>query len=222
MDNVKDDAYYTKRILKNIEVLTRYLAGKSQDDLLNDGYLCDAIENRFTKLSEDASKLSKDFKDSLSTIPWNAIYSIRNRICHDYDVVDAPTLYKTVKVNFPVFRRAMLDALPHHEMYLFHEPFLAISEGRKNIEMRLNDEKHRLLKLGDLIIFKDKETETEILAEVEELSAYKDFHEVYLNYSKTSIGYRPDETANPDDMLLYYSKDDIGKWGVLAIGIKIY
>lgn len=43
MDKVKDDAYYAKRILKNIEVLTRYLAGKSQDDLLSDGYLCDAI-----------------------------------------------------------------------------------------------------------------------------------------------------------------------------------
>jgi len=222
MDNLKDDAYYAKRILKNIEVLTRYLAGKSQDDLLNDGYLCDAIENRFTKLSEDASKLSKDLKDSLSSIPWNAIYSIRNRICHDYDVVDAPTLYKTVKVNFPVFRQAILDVLPHHEMNLFHEPFLAISEGRKNIEMRLNDEKRRLLKLGDLIIFKDKETGTEILAEVEELSAYKDFHKLYLNYTKTSIGYRPDETANPDDMLLYYSKEAIEKWGALAIGIKIY
>ena len=31
-DNVKDDAYYAKRILKSIEMLTRYLAGKLQDD----------------------------------------------------------------------------------------------------------------------------------------------------------------------------------------------
>ena len=33
MDNVKDDVYYAKRILKNIEVLSRYLQGKSQDVL---------------------------------------------------------------------------------------------------------------------------------------------------------------------------------------------
>ena len=76
------------------------------------------------------------------------------------------TLYKTVKINFPIFRRAIIDALPHCEMNLFHE--------------------------------------------------------LYLNYPKTSIGYRPDETANPDDMLLYYSKNAIDKWGALAIGIKVY
>lgn len=65
MDNVKNDIYFAKRILKNIEVLSHYLKDKSQDDLLNDGFLCDAIENRFTKLSEDASKLSNPFKESL-------------------------------------------------------------------------------------------------------------------------------------------------------------
>ena len=198
------------------------MEGKSQDDLLNDGYLCDAIENRFTKLSEDASKLSKAFKDSLPSIPWNAIYSIRNRICHDYDVVDAPTLYKTVKVNFPLFRQAILAMIPHHRMNLFHGPFLAISEGRKNIEMRLNDEKRRLLHIGDLVVFSDKETSKEAMAEVNELSIYKDFHELYLHYAKADIGYQQNETANPEDMLRYYSEEDIAKWGALAIGIKLY
>ena len=76
MDNVKNDIYFAKRILKNIEVLSRYLKDKSQDDLLNDGFLCDAIENRFTKLSEDASKLSNPFKESLPTIPWTSSHSL--------------------------------------------------------------------------------------------------------------------------------------------------
>ena len=222
MDNIKDDAYYAKRILKNIEVLTRYLEGKSQDDLLYDGYLCDAIENRFTKLSEDASKLSKGFKDSIPPIPWNAIYSIRNRICHDYDVVDASTLYKTGKVNFPLFREAILAALPHHKMNLYHAPFLAISEGKKKIEMRLNDERRKLLRPGDLIIFTDNETCKQAMVEVVELTAYKDFDELYLHYSKTDIGYGPDETASPSDMLQYYSQESIAKWGALAIEIKLY
>lgn len=60
MDNVKDDFYYVKRLLKNIEVTSRYLEDKSMDDLINDGFLCDAIENRFTKIAEDAKKLSDD------------------------------------------------------------------------------------------------------------------------------------------------------------------
>ncbi len=222
MNNVKDDIYYAKRILKNIEVLIRYLKDKSQDDLLNDGFLCDAIENRFTKLSEDASKLSPQFKESLPSIPWTAIYSIRNRICHDYDVVDAPTLYKTVKISFPKFRRDLLGQLSCYFMTLHPTPFLAIAEGRKTIEMRLNYEDRRSLKPGDLIVFKNKDTQEEVIAEIDELQTFASFDELYVSYPKRAIGYRDDEIADPRDMLEYYREEDIEKWGALAIGIKLY
>ena len=65
MDNTKDDYYYVKRLLKSIEVATRYLRDKSMDDFINDGFLCDAIENRFTKIAEDIQKygtLAIEFK----------------------------------------------------------------------------------------------------------------------------------------------------------------
>lgn len=88
MDNIKNAFYYVKRLLKSIEITSRYLKDKSMDDLINDGFLCDAIGNRFTKIAEDASNLSKDFKKNLSSIPWDGIASIRDRVCHDYDVVD--------------------------------------------------------------------------------------------------------------------------------------
>ena len=43
-----------------------------------------------------------------------------------------------------------------------------------------------------------------------------------MNYKKTDIGYKDDEVANPDDMLSYYSIEDIRKYGVVAIEIKTY
>lgn len=222
MDHVKNDMYFAKRILKNIEVLSRYLKDKSQDDLLHDGFLCDAIENRFTKLSEDASKLSAPFKESLPTIPWTAIYSIRNRICHDYDVVDAPTLYKTVKISFPKFRDDLLGKLPCHFMTLYQEPFLATTEGWKTVEMRLNDEKRRLLKIGDIIVFTNKETEEKAIVEIDDLKPFLSFDELYASYPKRAIGYQNDEKPDPRDMLEYYQEEDIRKWGALAICIKLY
>lgn len=39
--------------------------------------------------------------------------------------------------------------------------------------------------------------------------------------SKLSIGYKEIEIANPDDMLAYYSLDDINKYGVLGIKLKV-
>lgn len=222
MDNIKDDFYYAKRILKSIEVTCRYLENKSMDDFIDDGFLCDAIENRFTKIAEDAKKLSDDYKKSIKSIPWDGIYSIRNRVCHDYDVVDYAILYRTIKANFPQFKQALLESIEVNRMNLYPEPFELIKAGSKKVEMRLFDEKRRKLSVGDLIVFANTKTKEELIAEIVELKQFDSFGSLYMNYKKTDIGYKDDEVANPDDMLSYYSIEDIRKYGVVGIEIKTY
>lgn len=222
MDNIKDDFYYAKRILKSIEVTCRYLENKSMDDFIDDGFLCDAIENRFTKIAEDAKKLSDDYKKSIKSIPWDGIYSIRNRVCHDYDVVDYAILYRTIKANFPQFKQALLESIEVNRMNLYPEPFELIKAGSKKVEMRLFDEKRRKLSVGDLIVFANTKTKEELIAEIVELKQFDSFESLYMNYKKTDIGYKDDEVANPDDMFSYYSIEDIRKYGVVAIEIKTY
>lgn len=222
MDNIKNDFYYVKRIIKSIEVTSRYLKDKNMDDLKDDGFLCDAIENRFTKIAEDASNLSKEFKKSLSAIPWGGIASIRNRVCHDYDVVDFAILYRTIKVDFPSFKNALLDSVITHRMTLCPEPFELIVSGNKKVEMRLNDEKRQKLNIGDLIIFTNTESKEEIIVEVLDINSFKTFNDLYASYEKTVLGYAKNEMANPDDMLKYYTKEQIQNFGVLAIEIRYY
>ena len=222
MDNVKDDFYYVKRLLKSIEVTSRYLEGKSMDDLINDGYLCDAIENRFTKIAEDAKKLSDDYKKSIKSIPWDGIYSIRNRVCHDYDVVDYAILYKTIKVNFPQFKQALLSSITTCQMNLYPEPFDLIKSGSKTVEMRLFDEKRRKLSVGGLIVFANTKSKEELIAEIVELKQFDSFESLYVDYKKTDLGYKDDELAKPEDMLAYYSTEEIKKYGVVAIELKAY
>ena len=222
MDNVKDDFYYVKRLLKSIEVTSRYLEGKSMDDLINGGYLCDAIENRFTKIAEDAKKLSDDYKRSIKSIPWDGIYSIRNRVCHDYDVVDYAILYKTIKVNFPQFKQALISSITTCQMNLYPEPFDLIKAGSKTVEMRLFDEKRRKLSVGGLIVFANTKTKEELIAEIVELKQFDSFESLYVDYKKTDLGYKDDELAKPEDMLAYYSTEEIKKYGVVAIELKAY
>ena len=50
---------------------------------------------------------------------------------------------------------------------------------------------------------------------------YKTFEELYLNHSKVSIGYKKDENTKPEDMLVYYSMEEIKNYGVLGIEIKV-
>ena len=221
MDNIKSNSYFAKRILKSVETLTRYIEDKSIDDLLNDGFLCDAIENRFTKIAEDASNLTNDFKKSTPEIPWNAIVTIRNKVCHNYDVVDAPTLYRTIKFDFSTFRNNLLKTMTVHYMNLQPNPFERIKKKTKNVEMRLFDEKRQTLETGNLIVFTNLATKQEIIVEVVDLKRFASFEQLYAHYKKTELGYNNDEIANPSDMLAYYSKDKIDKYGVLAIEIKL-
>lgn len=108
-----------------------------------------------------------------------------------------------------------------HRMNLNPVPFEAIKTGKKSVEMRLNDEKRKWMQVGDFIIFTHTETKEEMLAKIVDKSVYKNFEELYANHDKTTIGYSADDVAKPEDMLEYYSKENIEKYGALAITVAL-
>lgn len=108
-----------------------------------------------------------------------------------------------------------------HKMNLTPLAFQAIGTGRKTIEMRLYDEKRAKVKVGDIIEFENTDTHQKIECTVINLTRYKDFFELYSNFDKIAIGYKVNETANAEDMYSYYSPEQIAKYGVLAIEIKL-
>ena len=107
-----------------------------------------------------------------------------------------------------------------HNMKLHKEPFKMIKDGTKTIELRLNDEKRRLLKVGDEIVFTSTENLEQLKVEVENLYKYSSFEELYKHFDKVSMGYTDDEVASPKDMEKYYSKEEQEKYGVVGIKIK--
>ena len=108
-----------------------------------------------------------------------------------------------------------------HYMNLWDDSFHAIKEGWKTIEMRLNDEKRSIINIGDIIEFSNTTTQEKMFCQVVDLYKYADFAELYKHHNKIWIGYKEDETANPDDMFLYYSREDIEKYGVVGIEITV-
>jgi ASC-1-like (ASCH) protein len=87
--------------------------------------------------------------------------------------------------------------------------------------MRLNDEKRSLIKVGDFIKFINRVTNEEITTLVKGLYYYESFDELYRHFDKVSIGYDEDEDVDPNDMSQYYSNEDIEKYGVVGIEIKV-
>ena len=107
-----------------------------------------------------------------------------------------------------------------YEMKLDNEPFKAIKNGTKTLELRLNDEKRKLLTVGDYIEFTNRVTNEKLLVKVIDLFKYNSFEELYKHFNKIEMGYSIKEEANPKDMENYYSKEEQEKYGVLGIKIK--
>ena len=108
-----------------------------------------------------------------------------------------------------------------HFMQLHQEPFDAIKSGKKTIEMRLNDERRKELRVGDSIEFTNRFTLEKLEVSVENIYYFDTFEELYKHFDKISLGYKEDEIPNPKDMDIYYSKEQQEKYGVIAIKIKV-
>ena len=107
-----------------------------------------------------------------------------------------------------------------HEMRLWPNPFNKIKAGTKTVELRLNDEKRKELKVNDEISFKNIETNESINVIIKHIEKFPSFQELYDSYNKISLGYNEDDDADYKDMEVYYSKKDIKKYGVIAIEIS--
>lgn len=111
-----------------------------------------------------------------------------------------------------------------HKIYLYtlyDKPFASIASGRKDIEMRLYDEKRKEIQIGDYIEFSKLDGSKKILTKVLALHIFDTFDDLYRAFNKERLGYLSDEDASPSDMEQYYSIDKILKNKVVGIEIKI-
>ena len=106
-------------------------------------------------------------------------------------------------------------------LHLDNKPFESIKNGTKTIEMRLFDEKRRLLKENDIIEFINRTTNESIKAKIIKLHIFKNFEELYNHFDKVKLGYSKDEVADFKDMTTYYSIMEQEKYGVVGIEIEL-
>lgn len=101
MDNVKNDAYYVKRLRQDLEFVVAHMKNVDIEELNSNEVLLDSMLFRMIQISENAKKLSEEYKISRGNVPWNAIYGLRNRIVYDYGNVDLNVIFETLKHDIP-------------------------------------------------------------------------------------------------------------------------
>ena len=107
-----------------------------------------------------------------------------------------------------------------HRLSLCKSPFLYIQNGKKDIEMRLYDEKRNKIKVGDYLDFHCLEGEGRILACVKAMHVRDSFHSLYADFPHSRLGYDSDQQGRPEDMEAYYPKELSRQSKVVGIEIK--
>lgn len=96
MDNVKNDVYYIRKIVTDLQFILDHTNGITKDEFKSNEVLLDSVMFRLIQVSENSSRLTDAFKAIYNEIPWTAIKGMRNRIVHEYGEVDLTVIYDTV------------------------------------------------------------------------------------------------------------------------------
>lgn len=106
-------------------------------------------------------------------------------------------------------------------MELDPAPFAMIESRKKTIELRLYDEKRQKVKVGDEILFVNRNNGKELRAKVLGLNIFPSFAELYAALPLLRCGYTEETlpTASPKDMEKFYPPERQRQY--CAVGIEI-
>ena len=108
-------------------------------------------------------------------------------------------------------------------MNLNNEPFELIKSGSKTIELRLNDEKRQLIKIGDIIEFERfSELNDSFKTRVVELIRYNNFDELVKDFDISILADKSmTKSELINELIQFYSEEKQQKYEILAIRIEL-
>lgn len=101
MDNIKDDNYHIQKIKQDLVFIIQHMENTDQKELDENEVLLDSMLFRMIQISENSKRLTEEYKMAHDSVPWNALYGLRNRIVHDYGNVVLDIIYQTLKNDIP-------------------------------------------------------------------------------------------------------------------------
>ena len=101
MDNTKNDNYYLNKIRTDIEFIIIHMKDVDLQELNDNEILLDSMLFRMIQISENAKRLSEEYRAEKRHLPWNELIGLRNRIVHDYGNVDMNIVFETLKYDIP-------------------------------------------------------------------------------------------------------------------------
>jgi uncharacterized protein with HEPN domain len=93
-------------VVRNCESILEYT-----DGLDFDGYIRDAVERCFQRISEAAYKLGHSLDDRYPDADWEGARGVGNILRHQYDEIDNVNIWNAIIEDIPKLREAALQEI---------------------------------------------------------------------------------------------------------------
>ncbi|MGC8560395.1 MAG: DUF86 domain-containing protein [Phycisphaerae bacterium] len=95
---------YLDHIISAIERIDRYTHEMDESAFLSNELVQDAVIRNIEIIGEASNNIQRwapGFASKHDHIPWQVMYTMRNRVSHGYDKVDLNIVWKTVERDLP-------------------------------------------------------------------------------------------------------------------------
>jgi uncharacterized protein with HEPN domain len=96
-----DDRVRLRHIADALRAATRFVEGRSREDLDKDDMLAFALLHAIQIVGEAADKVSVELRDQHPQIPWKLITGMRHRLVHAYFDINHDILWTTATESVP-------------------------------------------------------------------------------------------------------------------------
>ncbi|MGA2807469.1 MAG: DUF86 domain-containing protein [Terracidiphilus sp.] len=111
----EDAKSHLSDILDSIRLIEKFVSGMSFEAYSHDEKTQAAVERKMLIISEAAIRLKDEAEVLCPGIPWRDIRGTGNWLPHQYDGVDAETIWNTIESGLPPLKAAVEKALASPE-----------------------------------------------------------------------------------------------------------
>lgn len=106
---------YLGHIVEAIDRIFRYIDDMTEPVFLADEKTQDAVVRNFEIIGEASRNIERyhrNFANAHSDVPWDVMYTMRNRVAHGYFKVDYEIVWRTIHADLPELREQVRALIP--------------------------------------------------------------------------------------------------------------
>jgi uncharacterized protein with HEPN domain len=111
----EQDAAFLWDMLNAAQAVQRFVGSRKLADYLTDEVVQSAVERKIEIIGEAARKVSTDFQQAHSEIPWSKIMRQRNVLAHDYGRIEHDRLWAVITIHLPELVATLRGLVPQSD-----------------------------------------------------------------------------------------------------------